>query len=134
MDHDATQLIAQAEDAQRRFEEAQTKSANTRRWIRRLDEQVFQYKGLLQALNHSLDVDAVNATARLERMVEALEAYVALPPPAIERDLASAPGGPMGRPPAEDIPEPARDEHGPPQAPAGTPDPTAPAEARDDAS
>ena len=67
--------------AQRRFEEAQAKAASTTRWIRLLEERVFEYKGLLQALNHALDTDAVNALARLDRMIESLEAYIALAPP-----------------------------------------------------
>lgn len=68
--------------AERRFEEAQIKSANTTRWIRKLDEQMFEFKGLLQMFNHALDVDVVNGLAWLDRMVESLEAYVALAPPA----------------------------------------------------
>ncbi|HOA74789.1 MAG TPA: hypothetical protein PL151_04995 [Phycisphaerae bacterium] len=67
--------------AQRRLEEAHRKSANTVRWIRQLEEQVFEYKGLLQALNHALDVDVANGLAWLDRMTESLEAYVALAPP-----------------------------------------------------
>ncbi len=67
--------------AQRRFEEAERKGANTRLWIRKLDEQIFHYKGMIQALNHALDVDAVNMLALLDRMISALDAYVALAPP-----------------------------------------------------
>lgn len=67
--------------AQRRFEEAQAKAASTTRWIRLLEERVFEYKGLLQALNHALDTDAINGLARLDRMIESLEAYIALAPP-----------------------------------------------------
>jgi hypothetical protein len=67
--------------AQRRLEEAHLRSANTIRWIRRLEEQVFEYKGLLQAMNHALDVDVANGLAWLDRMTESLEAYVALAPP-----------------------------------------------------
>lgn len=67
--------------AQRRFEESQLKLANTTRWVRRLEEQVFQYKGLLQSLNHSLDQDFPNGLAWLDRMIDSLEQYVALAPP-----------------------------------------------------
>jgi hypothetical protein len=67
--------------AQRRFEEAQAKSMATVRWIRRLEERIFEYKGLLQGLNHALDTDVVNGLARLDRMLESLEAYIALAPP-----------------------------------------------------
>lgn len=67
--------------AVRRFEEAQLKSANTVRWSRKLDEQIFEFKGMLQAFNHALDVDVVNGLAWLDRMIESLEAYLALAPP-----------------------------------------------------
>lgn len=67
--------------AQRRFEEAQAKAASTTRWVRLLEERVFEYKGLLQALNHALDTDTINGLARLDRMIESLEAYIALAPP-----------------------------------------------------
>lgn len=67
--------------AQRKFEESQAKLANTTRWVRRLEEQVFQYKGLLQSCNHSLDNDVPNGLAWLDQMIESLEQYVALAPP-----------------------------------------------------
>ncbi|MBI4582393.1 MAG: hypothetical protein HY718_22045 [Planctomycetes bacterium] len=89
--------------ATRRLEEAQQKGENTRRWIRQLDEKVFQYKGLIQSLNHALDVDAVNILGLLDRMMAALEAYVALaPPPGVEELPEPGPEASMARPPADD--------------------------------
>jgi len=91
--------------AERRFEQAQTKAANTKLWIRRLDEQIFQYKGLLQALNHALDVDVAKGLAGLDAMLQALEAYVALaPPPAappVGESVTAARTGPAAAPPRE---------------------------------
>jgi hypothetical protein len=67
--------------AERRLEEAHTKGANTKRWIRQLDEEIFQYKGLIQALNHALDVDFVKILTMLDGMIDALDRYVSLAPP-----------------------------------------------------
>ena len=77
--------------ARRRLEEAQAKAENTKKWMRRLEEQVFQRKGLLQALSRSLDTDVVNALALLDRMIAALDKYVALaPPPGMEPAVAAS--------------------------------------------
>jgi hypothetical protein len=93
--------------AQRRCEEARAKSENAKKWVRRLEEQVFQHKGLLQALNHALDTDVVNALALLDRMIAALDKYIALaPPPGVEPEVTSSEAGGMARPiNAEDVEE-----------------------------
>ncbi len=96
--------------AVRRLEEAETKHANTLRWIRQLDEEVFQYKGLIQALNHALDVDFVKMTTLLDGLLDALDRYLALAPPS-EMDRAVI--GSEALPPLE------------PQPPAAGPPPTA---------
>jgi len=63
--------------AQRRYEEAQTKLASIKRWSRQLDEETFQYRGQVQGLTQAIDSDVPNALARLDRMMEALEHYLA---------------------------------------------------------
>lgn len=96
--------------AERRFQEAQIKSANTQRWSRKLDEQIFQYKGMIQSFNHALDVDVVNGLAWLDRMIESLQAYVALAPPEDlppVDELTTADFAPVSRPAG---PEGAEDE------------------------
>jgi len=73
--------------AHRAFEEAQQKAEHTKRWTRRLEEQVLQHKGALQGLHLALDNEAVTAIALLERMIEALERYLATAPPPSIGDL-----------------------------------------------
>lgn len=64
--------------ARRRLEEAETKLANVQKWNRRLDEEVFEYKGQVQALGRMVDSMLPVAIARLDRMIEALESYMAV--------------------------------------------------------
>lgn len=64
--------------ARRRLEEAETKLANVQKWNRRLDEEVFEYKGQVQALGRMVDSELPTAIARLDRMIESLESYVSL--------------------------------------------------------
>ncbi len=75
---DEEKALAQA---QRQFEEAQQKAEHTKRWVRRLDELVFQHKGTLQSLSFALENDVVNMLALLDRMVDSLNQYVALAAP-----------------------------------------------------
>lgn len=90
--------------AVRRLEEARHKAASTKRWVRELEEEVFKHKGTLQALTHSLDVDCVVMLATLDRMLEALDRYVALAPPTgIEPDLSGGSSAEsVARPPPEE--------------------------------
>ncbi|NLE58961.1 MAG: hypothetical protein GX616_11410 [Planctomycetes bacterium] len=64
--------------ARRRLEEAQTKLGNVQKWNRRLDEEVFEYKGQVQALGRMVDSEVPAAIARLDRMIESLESYMSL--------------------------------------------------------
>lgn len=64
--------------ARRRLEEAETKLANVQRWSRRLDEEVFEYKGQVQSLARTIESDLPTAVAQLDRMIESLESYAKL--------------------------------------------------------
>ncbi|MCL2330324.1 MAG: hypothetical protein FWC56_03380 [Phycisphaerae bacterium] len=91
--------------AQRALEEALQKTEHTKRWTRRLEEQVLQHKGALQGLHLALDNEAVTAIALLERMIEALERYLATAPPPSLGDLPTAESsGPMSTAPEPNQP------------------------------
>ncbi len=64
--------------ARRRLEEAETKLANVKRWGRRLDEEVFEYKGQVQSLARTIESDLPGAAIELDRMIEALGSYARL--------------------------------------------------------
>ncbi len=77
--------------AERRLREAQAKLARTQSWIQQIDKLQSDYRGGVQGLVGAIDADIPNAMARLEKMIDSLEAYVALAPPetAVEFDKAA---------------------------------------------
>jgi hypothetical protein len=67
--------------AERRLQEARRRLARTQSWILRIDKELSDYRAATAGLTGAIDSDIPNARARLEKMVESLEAYVALAPP-----------------------------------------------------
>jgi hypothetical protein len=67
--------------AERRLQEARRRLARTLSWIQRIDKELSDYRAACAGLTGAIDADIPNARARLEKMVESLEAYVALAPP-----------------------------------------------------
>lgn len=68
--------------AEMRLELAQRKLARTRYWIQQLDRDAADFKGVIQGLRSTVDADLPKARARLDNMIQSLEAYVKLAPPA----------------------------------------------------
>lgn len=67
--------------AEVRLEFARKKLAAVQRWLPQLDKVHSEYRSRTQALNTILTMDLPKAWARLDKMSESLEAYVALTPP-----------------------------------------------------
>jgi hypothetical protein len=67
--------------ALRRFQEAEAKMANVKKWVRQLQKESHIYKGTVQRFATSVTVDLPNAAAKVERMITALDGYVALRAP-----------------------------------------------------
>lgn len=67
--------------AQRRLEEAQTKLKNVQRWKRQLEQEVLQYRGQVQAIQRTVEMDLPRAVALLDRVLDNLDAYVAVAAP-----------------------------------------------------
>lgn len=63
--------------AKKRLEEAEQKAASVRVWIAKLEQEAILYKGQIQAIGRSLDVDVPNAVALLDSLLLSLEAYAA---------------------------------------------------------
>ena len=61
---------------------AQRKLKRTRYWIQQLDRDAADFKGIIQGLRSTVDADLPLARARLDNMIQSLEAYVRLAPPA----------------------------------------------------
>jgi hypothetical protein len=67
--------------AEQRLQEATLRFKRVGRYIQLIEKAQSDYKGLVKGLVGDLDVNLPNARARLDRMAEALEKYVALLPP-----------------------------------------------------
>jgi hypothetical protein len=71
--------------AEARLREAEHKFRRVQAWSLRIEKEMSDYRGATQRLLSAIEVDIPNARARLDNMVEALEAYVALAPPEMPR-------------------------------------------------
>lgn len=91
--------LAQAEEHLRT---ALRKIDIVRHWCRQLDQEREEYMGRIGHLEHFLEVDLPRATAALERMVCALEAYTAIEPasrsPAEKASVARPDAADAGKP------------------------------------
>lgn len=88
--------------AERKLREAEAKLARTRSWIMQIDKLQSDYRGGVQGLISAIDADIPNARARLDRMIDSLEAYVALAPPESQPDLEPSVRESVLRPEPED--------------------------------
>ncbi len=67
--------------AERRLREAERKLARTRSWILQIEKLQSDYRGGVQGLISAIDAEIPTARARLDKMIDSLESYVALAPP-----------------------------------------------------
>lgn len=90
----------QVKQCQRRVEHAEEKLSNVQRWQRAMDKEVVMYKGQAQSVGTLADADIPRATARLDRMIMALEQYLQqkfeLPKNLAEAEAAIFGAGRMG--------------------------------------
>lgn len=119
--------------AERKLAEAQQKSANVRRWTRKLDEERFSYQAVAQGLSLTIQSDLPTALTHLDNMIAAIEAYAVSGTPSETRSVADGwPGDLAGTADelesmARDLPEPPPDAEPAEEAP----EPNAPDEAVD---
>lgn len=73
--------------AERRLHEAESKLARTRSWILQIEKLQSDYRGGVQGLVSAIDADIPNARARLDKMIDSLEDYIALAPPETPADI-----------------------------------------------
>ncbi len=67
--------------AEKRLREAEHKFARVRAWSQRIEKEVSDYRTTVQGLVRAVEVDIPNSRAKLDKMIDSLEAYVALAPP-----------------------------------------------------
>ena len=71
--------------AEARLREAEHKFRRVQAWSLRIEKEMSDYRGATQRLLSAIEVDIPNARARLDSMIDALEAYLALAPPEMPR-------------------------------------------------
>jgi hypothetical protein len=71
----------QLANARRKFEYADTKQRNVRKWVPVLQKEIMTFKGSIQRMSTAAQVDVPNAIGKLERLVIQLEEYAALATP-----------------------------------------------------
>jgi hypothetical protein len=81
----------------KRLEEAQQKLLNVKKWRGKLAKEIDIYKGSVQRLNTSVQVDIPLAIGRLAKMIQRLEAYVALNIPGYEAPTNQSESGGMAQ-------------------------------------
>src|SRR5665213_719021 len=82
--------------AERRLAEAQQKMVNTKRWMRQLQKEAHVYRGTVQRLSTTVQVDLPTAAGKMDRMIQSLESYVALNAPTTDFGSEGAAGGAFG--------------------------------------
>jgi len=71
--------------AEGRLREAEQKLGHVRAWSLRIEKEMSDYQGATQRLISALEVEIPNARAKLDKMIDSLEAYLALAPPEMPR-------------------------------------------------
>lgn len=67
--------------AERRLKEAEQKFSRTKAWSQRMEKEASEYRATVQGLVRAIESDIPNARARLDKMIDALDEYIALAPP-----------------------------------------------------
>ena len=76
--------------AQRKLQEAEQKLQITKQWARKLAKEILMYKGHMQRFSTAISADIPVAAGHLDRMLAALQAYIALTVPAGTPEPAAA--------------------------------------------
>jgi hypothetical protein len=85
--------------AEKRLREAEHKVRMVRMWTRQLEKELLEYKGAIQGLVTATETQIPNACARLDRMRDSLEKYVAIAPPEMRWDMPDRNAGAVLRAP-----------------------------------
>jgi hypothetical protein len=88
--------------AEQRLRETEHKFHRVRSWIPQMEREMNDYKGRVKGVTSAIQMDIPKALARLDRMVDSLEAYVVLAPPEAPLPTEQATKeGVLGSPPEE---------------------------------
>jgi hypothetical protein len=67
--------------AEARLQEAELKFSRVKSWALQIDREMSDYRKGVQGLTQAVETEIPNARAKLDKMIESLEAYLALAPP-----------------------------------------------------
>jgi soluble cytochrome b562 len=67
--------------AEARLQEAEHKFSRVKSWTLQIDKEMSDYRKGVQGLVQAVETEIPNARAKLDKMIDALEAYLALAPP-----------------------------------------------------
>jgi hypothetical protein len=67
--------------AEKRLREAEHKFGQVKAWSQKIEKEVSDYRATVQGLVRAIEVDIPNSRAKLDKMIDSLEAYIALAPP-----------------------------------------------------
>jgi hypothetical protein len=94
--------------AEARLQEAEYKLRRVKAWSLQIEKERSDYRAAMQRLASAIEVEIPNARARLDRMIDSLEAYLALAPPETGRSVTDKPESEVAapaEPPASMTPE-----------------------------
>ena len=77
--------------AQERLQEAEHKLSRVKAWSQQIEKELSDYRGAVQRLASAIELDIPNARAKLDKMIDSLESYVALAPPEMPRSASEKP-------------------------------------------
>lgn len=72
--------------AEERLREAEHKLGRVKAWSQRIEKELSDYRGATQRLISAIEVEIPNARAKLDQMIDSLEAYLALAPPEMPKN------------------------------------------------
>ncbi len=75
-----------------RLETAETKRENVRLWLRKLDREIYTYRGKIKNLESAFETDFPKSLSFLDHCLDALASYTALSPPVQEVTGSDVPG------------------------------------------
>ncbi|OHB62310.1 MAG: hypothetical protein A2Y76_01065 [Planctomycetes bacterium RBG_13_60_9] len=103
--------------AQGQLQEAEHKLSRVKAWSQQIERELSDYRGAVQRLVSALEVDIPNARARLDKMIDSLEAYLALAPPEMPRSASEESVVDIVRPGEVQVQPPADNQSPAPQDP-----------------
>ena len=81
---------------QARVAEAEDKIVKVKRWVRELERELIKFKAQSQRLGRTLDGEVPQVIAKIDRMLDSLEAYLHLRPKSEETTSATSSASPPG--------------------------------------